>query len=102
MNRSLIGFMQMVIGGLDLFTLNLVLLLEYYFRRQYISPEIFTNYLIFWLFLNISWIIISWINTVYNEKFIVSFEPFTRKTMETYFFWLCIVMIYLFFFRQIK
>lgn len=102
MNRSLIGFMQMVIGGLDLFTLNLVLLLEYYFRRQYISPEIFTNYLIFWLFLNISWIIIGWINAVYNERYIVSFELFTRKTMETYLFWLCVAMIYLFFFRQIK
>jgi putative colanic acid biosynthesis UDP-glucose lipid carrier transferase len=78
-----------------------VVLFAYYFKKSTIPTEVFPLYLFFGLFLNISWIIIAWSNGVYNERNIILFEMFSRKTMQAYLFWLCIVMIYLFFFRQV-
>jgi putative colanic acid biosynthesis UDP-glucose lipid carrier transferase len=101
MNRPFIKFLQLTTTLLDLFLLNLVLLLAYYVKKNQIPIEVFTNYLFFGLFLNIAWIIIAWSNAVYSERNIVLFEMFSRQTMQAYLFWLCVVMIYLFFFRQV-
>jgi putative colanic acid biosysnthesis UDP-glucose lipid carrier transferase len=101
MNRSFIRFLQLTTTLLDLLFLNLVVLFAYYFKKSTIPTEVFPLYLFFGLFLNISWIIIAWSNGVYNERNIILFEMFSRKTMQAYLFWLCIVMIYLFFFRQV-
>ena len=59
------------------------------------------EYLYFWICLNVSWLIISWLNGLYTDKRMASFETFSRSTMNNYFSWLVVVLIYLSFTRQL-
>src|SRR5579863_4745458 len=101
MSRSFVNFLQRTTIVMDLFMLNLVILVAYTFKRGYISRDVFTSYLFLGLFLNLAWIIVSWSTRVYAEKNIISFEMFSKKTMRAFILWLCMVLIYLFFLRQI-
>jgi putative colanic acid biosynthesis UDP-glucose lipid carrier transferase len=101
MSRSFVNFLQRTTIGMDLFMLNLVILVAYTFKRGYISRDVFTSYLFLGLFLNLAWIVVSWSTRVYAEKNIISFEMFSKKTMRAFILWLCMVLIYLFFLRQI-
>ena len=99
MNRRFIRFLQASIAGLDLLTLNLAVSLTFFFINR--IPQDYINYYFhFWLFLNTSWLVLCWASAIYNEYHIMSFEIFARKTMRVYIFWVAVIMMYLFFFRQ--
>ena len=57
MSRSFVNFLQRTTIGMDLFMLNLVILVAYTFKRGYISRDVFTSYLFLGLFLNLAWIV---------------------------------------------
>jgi putative colanic acid biosynthesis UDP-glucose lipid carrier transferase len=102
MNRRFIRFLQASVAGLDLLTLNLVVFLVHSFLNDKIPVGSFNNYFRFWLFLNTSWLALCWISAIYNEYHLLSFEIFSRKTFRVYFTWLAIVMMYLFFTREME
>ncbi|MDF2188462.1 undecaprenyl-phosphate glucose phosphotransferase [Paraflavitalea sp. CAU 1676] len=86
---------------LDLLSLNASLVLsELLFRT--ISATATTAYVYFWVWMNISWLLVTWICSVYHEKHIFSFESLSRLTMRAYFYWLVLVLVYLFFARQFE
>lgn len=88
----------------DFLVLNSVYLTAEYLMRKIIesptSGEVSIKYLYLWICLNVTWLIISWLNGLYSEKRMASFELFSRITLRIYFYWLVSVMGYLFFFRQ--
>ena len=102
MNRRFIRFLTVSIAGLDLLTLNLLVFLTHSFLFEKIPADLFTSYFRYWLFLNTSWLGLCWITAIYNEYHILSFETFSRKTFRVYIAWMAIVMIYLFYFRQVE
>ena len=102
MNRRFIRFLQVSIAGLDLLTLNLAILLIHIVLREKTSVDSFTSYFRFWLFLNMSWLVLCWISAIYDENHILSFEIFSRKTFRVYFTWLALAMVYLFFTREME
>lgn len=75
-----------------------------YFTAKYLMRDatewVTIEYVYFWICLNISWLLVSWLNNLYSEKKMASFESFSRTTMRIYFYWLVTVMGYLFFARQ--
>lgn len=102
MNRRFIRFLQVSIAGLDLLALNLAILLIHIVLREKTSVDSFTSYFRFWLFLNMSWLVLCWISAIYDENHILSFEIFSRKTFRVYFTWLALAVVYLFFTREME
>ncbi len=102
MNYRFIRFLQLVLASLDLITLNLIVLISQLWLSEYIPVAHFVSYARFWLFLNLAWLLVCWVGNAYNEKYINSFELFSRRTTRIYFGWLGIVMLYLYFFQQFQ
>jgi putative colanic acid biosynthesis UDP-glucose lipid carrier transferase len=101
MNSRFVRFLQVSVAGIDLSTLNLVAFLAYSFLIDKIPSSLAAPYFRYWLFLNTSWLGLCWITAIYSENHILSFEILSRKTFRVYVSWLAIVMIYLFYLRQI-
>src|SRR5262245_47615995 len=100
MNKQFTRFLQISLAGLDLFSLNFVVILSQLWLKDYIPVEYYLQYAWFWFFLNISWIGLALAGNIYHEKFIVSFELFSRRTFRAFLFWLGMCMLYLYFFQQ--
>lgn len=99
MNTPFLRIVQACVLLLDIVFLNASFVLcELLFRT--INEKSGLSYTLFGVWLNSSWIIISWIGSVYHEKYIFSFEALARRTMHAYCYWLVLVLIYLFFTHQ--
>lgn len=60
----------------------------------------FIDYNNFMYFLNGSWILITFSCSIYRENNIISFETFSRASARAFLYFMGILMLYLFFFRQ--
>ncbi|MBD0296473.1 MAG: undecaprenyl-phosphate glucose phosphotransferase, partial [Flavisolibacter sp.] len=97
MNKHFKQSLQLTLIVLDLFMLNFIWVTAHYIILPELSTELLFAYYNFWAFLNISWIVVTWAGQVYNEKHILSFESFTRRTIKVYLIWVGIIMLYYFF-----
>ncbi|RZK25683.1 MAG: undecaprenyl-phosphate glucose phosphotransferase [Flavobacterium sp.] len=102
MDKQFLRYLQISFQLLDLFILNLVIFFAKFFFQMDVSPASDTVYFHFLIYLNITWLILSWLSGVYREPSISSVEIFTRKSKGLYIFWLCAVLLYLFFYRQFE
>jgi putative colanic acid biosynthesis UDP-glucose lipid carrier transferase len=98
-NNRLSHLTQYVVLGFDLIALNLLVLISWH-KLESIDKTYSSLYYKFWAGLNGSWIIIGWMSSLYNTKRIASFENFFRCTTHTYFYWMVLIMLYLFFASQ--
>src|SRR3712207_5990506 len=101
MNSRFHRSLQLSLVILDFLSINAVFFVaEYLFRRQLlITPNL--EYLYFLFFINAAWLAVTLLKNVYHERYIVSFERFSKVSMQSYFYFLCVVIIFLFFFRMI-
>src|SRR5688500_8486617 len=102
MNYRFIRFLQLVLAGLDLITLNLIILVAELWLSDSIPVSHFVIYARFWLFLNLAWVLACGVANIYNEKYINTVELLARRTTRIYFGWLGIVVLYLYFFQQFR
>ena len=99
MNHRLTNLLRITFIVLDLVVLNLVFLIcQYVFAESIQSNKIQYTYL--WFFSNIAWAIGSWGTRIYHDAYIYSFERFSKRTMSTYAYFLALVMLYLFFYKE--
>ena len=101
MNSRFSRLLQFYGISTDFLVLNSVYLTSKYLMRDTIGKG-GLEYLDFWICVNTSWLIISWLNGLYTERRMSSFEVFSRSTMRSYFYWLVVLLIYLFFTRQLE
>ena len=96
-NRNL----QLSLALLDFITINAVFFFaEYFFRKQLlITPN--REYLHFIFFINLTWLVVTLVKNIYHERYIVSFEQFSKVSIQAYVYFLSTVIIFLFFFRMI-
>lgn len=86
---------------LDIFILNLSLLAVRYFFDNTIPAEGITWFFNYWLLFNLSWMAVSWLGDLYQERNILSFHALLQKTLKLYPVWLSMVLFYFFFIRDI-
>jgi putative colanic acid biosynthesis UDP-glucose lipid carrier transferase len=101
MNNRFLNHLQITLVIMDLVVINIVFLFcEYLFKKGLVITTVleYNSYL---YFLNICWIVISWISGIYNAKNIVNFELFSRRSMNAFLYFIGFTMLYLYFFRQI-
>jgi putative colanic acid biosynthesis UDP-glucose lipid carrier transferase len=100
MNQRLTILLRIGFILLDLMVLNLVFIICRFIFRSNISPDVEILYSYLWFFSNVAWTAVSWGSNVYHERYIYSFEKFSRQTMSAYFYFLGVVLLYLFFTKE--
>ena len=101
MNNRFLNHLQITLVVLDLVVINIVFLFcEYLFRKGLVITTVI-EYNSFLYFLNICWVVITWVTGIYNGKYIVNFELFSRRSMNAFLYFIGFTMLYLFFFHQI-
>src|SRR5258708_15938399 len=95
MNQRLTILLRISFAFLDLLVLNVAFLICEYMFQAHISADDKVQYTYFWFLCNIAWIIASWGTNIYNDKYIYSFEKFSRSTMQAFAYFLAPPMLYL-------
>src|SRR5215218_5709421 len=93
-------FIRFIIIALDLLSLNVLFFALQYFLARVNEGGYGVKYTFFLLVLNASWLLVTWVTNLYYERFLISFEAFSRRTVRSYFYWLVLVLMYLFFTHQ--
>lgn len=100
MNHHFLQFLRVTYILGDVFALNLAFVINRLWHDSHIPGIYELHYSYLWILLNISWLAACWMSSVYQGTYISSFERFSRKTVHSFFFFLCGLMLYLFFWKQ--
>ena len=84
MNARFSRLLQFYGISTDFLVLNSVYWTAKLLMRTKLDPQSL-QFVNFWICLNASWLIITWLNNLYSEKKMASFEVFSRSTMHVYF-----------------
>ena len=102
MNRQFERYLQMTVVILDLVVLNLLYLLCRFVLTKHIDSHNMNTYILYWTISNALWLLLSFLLRTYADKVILSFETFTKRTVQVYLLWIIFIMFYLFFSRELK
>ncbi len=97
MNRQFERYLQITLILLDLLVLNSIFFICQIIFKTHLLTNIANAYFNFWVVSNIFWITPSFLLRTYAGKIILSFEYFTKRTIQVYMFWIILVLFYLFF-----
>jgi putative colanic acid biosynthesis UDP-glucose lipid carrier transferase len=100
MNQQFFRLLRFLFISLDLLMLNVSFAVDKLFYSEKIPAVLSARYISLWLALNIGWMIAAWINNLYGERNISSFESFSRKTLRAYIYFLALAMLYIVLFKQ--
>lgn len=102
MNRQFERYLQITLVLLDLLILNTIFFLCQVIFKTHLLSNFANAYFNYWVISNILWIVPSFILRTYADKIILSFEFFTKRTIQVYMLWLIFVLVYLFFSFEIN
>lgn len=97
MNRQFERYLQITLILLDLLVLNIIYFLCQVILRKQLFSDSANAYFNYWIVSNLLWVVPSFILRTYADKIILSFEHFTKRTVQVYLLWVTLVMVYLFF-----
>ncbi|MDQ2719845.1 MAG: undecaprenyl-phosphate glucose phosphotransferase [Bacteroidota bacterium] len=86
---------------LDLLALNLLYILCQVLIIKSLDSTNLKAYLFYWVISNAIWLSLTFFLRNYAEKVILSFETFTKRTIQVYLVWIICIMFYLFFSREL-
>jgi putative colanic acid biosysnthesis UDP-glucose lipid carrier transferase len=101
MNNRFLNHLQITLVVLDLAVINFIFFFSQFVFRRTLATTAVLEYDYFLYFMNICWILTTWISGVYNSKTIVNFETFARRSMNAFLYFTGFITLYLYFFHQI-
>lgn len=115
MNKRFLRHLQLILATLDLLSINVVFLTAAFLVNH---PEITSNISIdlikskipepkdidqsFGFVLTIAWSAVILLGGLYHEKYVLSFELFTKRSLQSYVYFLVPVIFYIYFFDQFE
>jgi putative colanic acid biosysnthesis UDP-glucose lipid carrier transferase len=90
------------IAFLDALVLNIAIITCEQIFSARISPLSESVYMRFYMFMNVAWLSISLMFSLYRDSYTTPFEQFCRRTMNVYLAWASTIVVYLFFWRQLE
>ena len=102
MNTQFERYLKITLAALDLIALNLLYLLSQFIFKTSIDFQSVDSYILYWVISNVLWLLLSFFLRNYADKTIMSFEAFTKRTIQVYLLWIIFVMSYLFFSRELE
>lgn len=100
MNKQFLRFLQTTLFTLDIVMLNIIFVALQLIYHERIAGEGNTYYIEYWIWVNMVWIICSFLGGTYGEKVIFSFELFFSRTVKVFLFWFSFLLLYQFFTKQ--
>ncbi len=105
MNSRFLRHLQLILAALDLLVINAVFFTTYYIARTFFNLESgsgynYFEYIYFGFFLSIAWSLVVLLAGLYHEKYVLSFEYFTKRTLQVFVYFLVMVIFYVFLIRQ--
>lgn len=107
MNSRFLRHLQLILAALDLLSINAVFFAAIFivnhnffnedFLRIFFDPKAINPY--FGFILTIAWSTIILLGGLYHEKYVLSFELFTKRSMHAFVYFLLLVSIYTLFFE---
>jgi putative colanic acid biosynthesis UDP-glucose lipid carrier transferase len=101
MNNRFLQLLQLSIGLIDFVVINTIFFLTHYIFKKHLLIGNEIEYVYFISYLNIAWLFLVIFIKIYHEKYVLSFEHFTKISLQSYVYLLLLVIIYLFFFRML-
>ncbi len=102
MSRQFERYLRMTLIILDLVVLNLLYFFCQILFIKHIDSYYVNAYILYWIISNALWLLLSLFLRTYADKVILSFESFTKRTIQVYLLWIIFIMFYLFFSREFK
>jgi putative colanic acid biosynthesis UDP-glucose lipid carrier transferase len=99
MKHRFLRSLQLRLAVLDVLVINIVFFSLQFLFMKYKHNRMNVEYMYFIFFLNATWIAVAWLKNIYHERFIGSFEGFTKVSLHAYLYLLLMVIVFLFFFR---
>jgi putative colanic acid biosynthesis UDP-glucose lipid carrier transferase len=93
-------YLQLTLAALDLLAINAVFFTSIFLFKDDMPVEAYIQYTYFGFFLSVAWVGVTLLTNLYHEKYVVSFEQFTKRTTHAFIFYLLVLSFYLFFFHQ--
>jgi putative colanic acid biosynthesis UDP-glucose lipid carrier transferase len=101
MNQNFVLLIRIIFIFLDLMMLNIT----YFSVKLYLLgapyPSDNKEYLFLWIFANLCWLGCAWSYSLYHGRYTNKLDPFIRRTLHTYLIFLILILIYLYFSRQL-
>ncbi|HEU4472782.1 MAG TPA: undecaprenyl-phosphate glucose phosphotransferase [Flavisolibacter sp.] len=101
MNNRFLHLLQLSLAFLDFLVINCVFFTAQYLFRQQTLIEQNAEYVYFIFSLNIFWLVVVLLKNIYHQRYIISFEQFTKVSLQAMVYFLLLVTVYLFFFRML-
>jgi putative colanic acid biosynthesis UDP-glucose lipid carrier transferase len=102
MNKQFKRYLQGSLIILDL----LMLIASFWLLRQFFHeriPLVYNSaYVLFWAYSLLVWLLVGFFSGTYTEKVILQFETFTQRTVQVYILSMVLLLIYLFFLREMS
>lgn len=102
MNAQFSRYLKMTLIVLDLLILNLFYLICQIIFSNVIGLFKIDSYIFYWAISNGLWVILSFFLGTYSQKIILSFQAYTKRTIQVYLIWIILIMFYLFFSRELE
>ena len=101
MNQSFALMVRFIFAFVDLLIMNIVfLVIKAYVLNIAITPNN-EQYTYLWIIINVEWIACCGLQRLYEGQVTDKFEKFIRRTLHTYFLFLIMTLVYLYFSRQL-
>lgn len=100
MNKRFLRHLQLILAALDLLSINAVFFTSQFLFRGQLSMENYVQYTHFGFFLNLAWFLTTVLGGIYHEKYILSFEQFTKRSIHAFMYFFLLVIVYLYFSHQ--
>ena len=100
MNKQFFRLFGLGFLFLDLLLMNLTFAIGKYLYSARIPSSLVIQYFYLWMFFNVAWLAAGWICNIYKQNNISLFEPFCRRTLQAYIYFLAMIMMYIFLFQQ--
>ncbi|MBE7170893.1 MAG: undecaprenyl-phosphate glucose phosphotransferase [Williamsia sp.] len=100
MNKRFLRHLQLILAALDLLSINAVFFTSQFLFRGQLSIDSYVQYTYFGFFLNLAWFLVTVLWGIYHEKYILSFEQFTKRSVHAFMYFFLLVIFYLYFFHQ--
>lgn len=102
MNEQFKRYLQITLALLDLSMLNVAYFLCQILLVKNSQSYNASSYNHYWFISNSLWIFLSFLLRTYTYKVILSFEVFTKRTIQVYLLWVISIMFYLYFSRELN
>lgn len=101
MNRQFERYLQLTLIALDFLALNIVYIIFQIIFTEHIRLSSADAYFRYLIVANLAWLLLALFLRTYSIHLILSFEDYTKRTIQVFIIWIVLILFYLFYTREL-